>query len=187
MFIAATAATMALATPLDKRTVVETEVVVEYYTVTVTAGEEPATSTTSVSQPTVFVNGGKHKSWSKWSTSTVVQAPTSTTTPEVVYVTSTYVPEVEPVASTTVAEATTEEATTEAAPTSTQAASTYVEVPASTSTSATTASPSDMASTALYAHNLHRANHSASALEWLEEIAGYAETTANSCTFAHDM
>lgn len=186
IFFAASAATVALATPLDKRTIVETEVVVEYYTVTVTAGEEATTSTTtSVSQPTVFVNGGKHRSWTSKSSTTVVAAPTSTT-PDVVYVTSTIVPEVPAASSTVAVEAATTSPVVEEAAT-TQAASSYVAVPASTSTSAAAASPSDMASTALYAHNLHRANHSASAMEWLDEIATYAETTANSCVFAHDM
>ncbi|KAF5006931.1 hypothetical protein FDECE_6720 [Fusarium decemcellulare] len=36
-------------------------------------------------------------------------------------------------------------------------------------------------------HNIHRANHSASALEWDDTLAGYAENTANGCVFEHDM
>lgn len=36
-------------------------------------------------------------------------------------------------------------------------------------------------------HNVHRANHSAPALEWDEELAQYAANTANGCVFAHDM
>jgi uncharacterized protein YkwD len=36
-------------------------------------------------------------------------------------------------------------------------------------------------------HNIHRANHSVSALEWDDELAGYAENTANGCVFEHDM
>jgi uncharacterized protein YkwD len=36
-------------------------------------------------------------------------------------------------------------------------------------------------------HNIHRANHSAPALEWDDELAGYAENTANGCVFEHDM
>lgn len=36
-------------------------------------------------------------------------------------------------------------------------------------------------------HNIHRLNHSASALEWDDELAGYAENTANGCVFEHDM
>lgn len=36
-------------------------------------------------------------------------------------------------------------------------------------------------------HNIHRSNHSAPALEWDDELAGYAENTANGCVFEHDM
>ncbi|KAM0348993.1 hypothetical protein ACHAPU_003927 [Fusarium lateritium] len=36
-------------------------------------------------------------------------------------------------------------------------------------------------------HNIHRANHSAPALEWDDELAGYALNTANGCVFEHDM
>ncbi|KAJ4266515.1 hypothetical protein NW762_004502 [Fusarium torreyae] len=36
-------------------------------------------------------------------------------------------------------------------------------------------------------HNIHRANHSAPDLEWDDELAGYAENTANGCVFEHDM
>lgn len=36
-------------------------------------------------------------------------------------------------------------------------------------------------------HNVHRANHSAPALEWDDTLAGYAQITANKCVFAHDM
>ncbi|KAL8806896.1 MAG: hypothetical protein Q9182_001025 [Xanthomendoza sp. 2 TL-2023] len=35
-------------------------------------------------------------------------------------------------------------------------------------------------------HNIHRANHSADALEWDETLAGYAEQVAKSCVYAHD-
>lgn len=42
-------------------------------------------------------------------------------------------------------------------------------------------------SAALYYHNLHRANHSASAVTWSSELAEYAANTASTCKFAHDM
>jgi uncharacterized protein YkwD len=45
----------------------------------------------------------------------------------------------------------------------------------------------DMPSNALYHHNVHRANHSSPAMSWDDEIAGYAQNTANKCVFAHDM
>ncbi|KAF8862673.1 PR-1-like protein, partial [Acephala macrosclerotiorum] len=48
-------------------------------------------------------------------------------------------------------------------------------------------SPTDYQSTAIYHHAKHRANHSASALEWDDTLATYALATANTCVFAHDM
>lgn len=66
--------------------------------------------------------------------------------------------------------------------------------PASTSSSvkaaassAPAATPSDMASTAVYHHNIHRANNSAPAMTWGDTYAGYAATVAASCKFAHDL
>ncbi|KAL2144757.1 hypothetical protein VTI28DRAFT_8603 [Corynascus sepedonium] len=46
--------------------------------------------------------------------------------------------------------------------------------------------PTDYASTAVYHHNVHRFNHSASALSWSEEHAEYAKTLAERCVFEHD-
>lgn len=174
IFIAATSAVMAMAGPMDKRSV-ETEVVVEYYTVTVT-GDAPATTAPALH---TFFNGGHHHTHPIVST-------TSTTTPTVVAVTeasveTTPVVEVPAVAatSTTVYEVTTPvyEATTP----------TTVATAVATATAVANAPSSDMASTALDAHNTHRANHSAPAMAWLDEIAGYAQNTANTCNFAHDM
>ncbi|KAK2593942.1 hypothetical protein QQS21_008349 [Conoideocrella luteorostrata] len=45
----------------------------------------------------------------------------------------------------------------------------------------------DYESTILEKHNLHRKNHSASALEWDDTLAQYAANTANGCVFEHDM
>lgn len=36
-------------------------------------------------------------------------------------------------------------------------------------------------------HNIHRRNHSASDLTWSDQMAQYAETTANSCKWGHSM
>lgn len=63
---------------------------------------------------------------------------------------------------------------------------------ATTSSSSTTAaaaasSPTDFDSTALYHHNVHRANNSASDLTYDDTYAGYAATLAARCTFAHDV
>ncbi|TLS21950.1 uncharacterized protein PpBr36_09491 [Pyricularia pennisetigena] len=41
--------------------------------------------------------------------------------------------------------------------------------------------------TAVYHHNIHRENNSASALEWDSTYAGYAEKTGKSCKFEHDL
>ncbi|PGG95316.1 hypothetical protein GX51_08253 [Blastomyces parvus] len=44
----------------------------------------------------------------------------------------------------------------------------------------------DYQSKVLYHHNIHRANHSAPALSWSGELAGYANTIASRCVFEHD-
>lgn len=36
-------------------------------------------------------------------------------------------------------------------------------------------------------HNIHRANHSADDLVWDDTLASYAEQSAKTCTFAHDL
>ncbi|KAI0487538.1 CAP domain-containing protein [Xylaria cf. heliscus] len=149
IFLAATGAALALSNPLDKR-VWETDVVVKYYTVTVT-GDAPKPTPTNVKvrpqtspaqeQPTVE----QHK-------------PTTTTQ---AYVVVTVTPEPQTTPSTTVA---------------TQPAQTTYPAEGDTFQSA-----------ALYHHNIHRSNHSAPAVSWNGEIAGYAGNTAATCKFAHDM
>lgn len=61
----------------------------------------------------------------------------------------------------------------------------------STSTTAAAASTAsvgtDFESIALYHHNVHRANQSASDLTYDTTIAGYAATLAERCEFAHDV
>lgn len=44
----------------------------------------------------------------------------------------------------------------------------------------------DYVSSALRAHNVHRANHSAADLVWDNELANSASIWANVCTFAHN-
>ncbi|KAJ8121965.1 hypothetical protein ONZ43_g1718 [Nemania bipapillata] len=148
IFIAATSAALALANPLDKR-VLETEVVVEYYTVTVTGNAPAAETPTSV----------KFRPHTK-PTSIVEQAAPTTTSQPVVVVTVT--PEPQPQSSTTVAD-----------------------TPAQASDAASASD--DFQSTALYHHNIHRANHSSPEMSWNAEIAGYAAITAKTCVFKHDM
>lgn len=49
------------------------------------------------------------------------------------------------------------------------------------------AAPTDYKSAVIYAHNLHRFNHSASALEWDDELESCAETLAKRCVYQHDV
>ncbi|KAL8729243.1 MAG: hypothetical protein Q9166_004864 [cf. Caloplaca sp. 2 TL-2023] len=57
--------------------------------------------------------------------------------------------------------------------------------PQSTSTGGDTGSDS-YKSACLDHHNIHRANHSANALEWDDTLAEYAKQTAQTCVWAHD-
>ncbi|KAK3366368.1 CAP domain-containing protein [Podospora didyma] len=50
-----------------------------------------------------------------------------------------------------------------------------------------TLSGDDYQGTALYHHNVHRANHSAPAVTWGQTYADFAATVAKSCRFAHDL
>jgi uncharacterized protein YkwD len=65
--------------------------------------------------------------------------------------------------------------------------STSSSVKAAAPSAAPAAQPSDLASTAVYHHNIHRANNSAPAMAWGDTYAGYAATVAASCKFAHDL
>ncbi|OWP02676.1 hypothetical protein B2J93_6641 [Marssonina coronariae] len=47
--------------------------------------------------------------------------------------------------------------------------------------------PTDYKSTCLHHHNKHRDNHTAHHLQWDDILAGYAEISAKTCVFAHDM
>ncbi|KAL2062231.1 hypothetical protein VTL71DRAFT_6497 [Oculimacula yallundae] len=47
--------------------------------------------------------------------------------------------------------------------------------------------PTDYASTCVYHHNAHRANHTAPNLSWDAGLAKSAKAVADSCVFAHDM
>ncbi|KAM0264155.1 hypothetical protein ACHAQJ_000901 [Trichoderma viride] len=52
---------------------------------------------------------------------------------------------------------------------------------------AASSSGSNYQSAIVNEHNIHRANHSAPALEWDDTLAGFAQITAAGCVFAHDM
>ncbi|PON26441.1 hypothetical protein TGAM01_v204917 [Trichoderma gamsii] len=58
---------------------------------------------------------------------------------------------------------------------------------ASSSSSSSSSGSNDYQSAMLNEHNIHRANHSAPALEWDDQLAGFAHITASGCVFAHDM
>lgn len=74
------------------------------------------------------------------------------------------------------------------APASTSSStSSKVATPSAPAQDASAAKPSDLASTAVYHHNIHRANNSAPAMTWGSTYAGYAATVAASCKFAHDL
>jgi hypothetical protein len=47
-------------------------------------------------------------------------------------------------------------------------------------------SPTNYQNTALYHHDIHRQNHSASNLAWSATYAGYAQTLAKGCMFRED-
>ncbi|PNP48900.1 hypothetical protein TGAMA5MH_00058 [Trichoderma gamsii] len=57
----------------------------------------------------------------------------------------------------------------------------------SSSSSSSSSGSNDYQSAMLNEHNIHRANHSAPALEWDDQLAGFAHITASGCVFAHDM
>lgn len=69
----------------------------------------------------------------------------------------------------------------------TSSTSVKVATPSVAAQDAPAATPSDLASTAVYHHNIHRANNSAPAMTWGSTYAGYAATVAASCKFAHDL
>lgn len=55
------------------------------------------------------------------------------------------------------------------------------------SSSSSSSGATDYQSAMVNEHNIHRANHSAPALEWDDQLAGFAQITASGCVFAHDM
>ncbi|KAK6425377.1 hypothetical protein LTR95_016272 [Oleoguttula sp. CCFEE 5521] len=198
---AAALAAGVVAVPYNKRDIVtDVEVVYQTQYVTVTAGEEPATSAPASTAAPATTSATTQAHWghrSKWPSSWI--QPTSTSTS--VYVapssepapvsseapSSTYVPPPPP-SSTYVAPA----------PTSTYVApppsSTSVYVAPTTSAysspaaaSAYSATPTDYAGKVVLHHNLHRANHSAPALEWSQSLADTASKIAQSCVYAHNV
>ncbi|KAH8879353.1 PR-1-like protein [Thozetella sp. PMI_491] len=178
--LAVAGAVLATASPLDlfKRKMV-TDIVFEYVTITVTAGEQ-------------HFGPGKHLHHTSTSTST------STTVPPPPPPTTTPTPEPEPVPATTEAPVVVEsvapspspvaEVTVEAQPSvQVVAASPDPSPVAATTQEAAQAAPTDYASTVVYHHNVHRFNHSAPAVTFSDTHASWAQATAQKCVFEHDL
>ncbi|GJN69344.1 SCP-like extracellular protein [Purpureocillium lilacinum] len=164
LFLAAASAMLATASPLGKRAM-HTDWVYEVVTVTVTAGAQAAAVPTGV-----FVEH-KHTPKPKPTPTYVPPPPPPVSKPQ----TTTQAPPPPPPQTTTSVApkqpAPEPKPTTSAAP-----------APAP-------APPSDGSyeSTMLYRHNIHRSNHSAGDLTWDSTLAQYAENTAKTCVFEHDM
>ncbi|KAK4161262.1 CAP domain-containing protein [Cladorrhinum sp. PSN259] len=195
--LATCGALLAAASPiLDKRRlIVDTKVVVQWVTVTVTEGDQVTAAFIRPAQQT-------RASTRRVVTTTSVAPPppppppvaSTSTTPEVV-VQPTPAPAPQPV--TTVAPAPKPVTTVAPAPRPVTTVAPVVEVPAPVAEVKTPAAapapakveaaqPSDYASTAIFHHNKHRFNHSAGALDWDQDLAGSASVLAARCKFAHD-
>ncbi|KAK4228883.1 CAP domain-containing protein [Podospora fimiseda] len=197
--LAACGALLATASPiLDKRRlIVDTKVVVEWVTVTVTQSDSDVATAAFIRPATRRVV----------TTSSVAPppppVPSTSTTPEVV-IEPTPAPAPQPV--TTVAPAP-KPVTPSPPPPPPKPITTVVEAPkppvveevvkietpspapapAPVATKIEAAQPSDYASTAVFHHNKHRFNHSAGALDWDQNLASAAGTLAARCKFAHDV
>lgn len=159
VFLAASGALLALASPVDLKKKRDLEVVYDTVYTTVYVTDPPPTAT--------MFAAGAHSIPTISSSSPPPPPPPSTTSTT---------PSPTPVADTP-APAAPEPSTPAAA-----------QVQAETSTpAAQAATPTDYASTGVYHHNLHRSNHSAPALAWDDTYAGYAQTVAESCVFAHNL
>lgn len=199
LFLAASGAVLAMATPFNReKRKMETEIVIEWKTVTVTEGDLPS----------VFAAGPHHHApfpttvattvatTPEPETVTVAPQPTAeastaeASTPEVSTAeaspTEASSPTDSPIVVTTVAPDSTTEAPTTPVVDTTDVDSTPVAPPAS-STQQDQANPTDYISSAVYHHNIHRLNHSAPAVEWSDTYASYAAQTAATCVFAHDL
>jgi hypothetical protein len=72
------------------------------------------------------------------------------------------------------------------APTSTAPAANWSSAPAASSAASSSASASSYAQAILDQHNNHRANHSAPALVWDNNMASIAQQIGQSCVYAHN-
>lgn len=168
LFVAGLCATLAAATPLDKRALVT-----EYEIVTVTAtvtGYPPAQSSVAPAD----TGSGGWSNWGGWRGGNGGWGGDAAAT--------TYA---QPAPSTE-------------APASSRPAPSFNQSPGGSSSGGPGSSPpsapaprptgvsSDYQQGILDAHNIHRANHSASDLAWDDKLAGIAAQIAASCVYAHD-
>jgi uncharacterized protein YkwD len=190
IFLATCGAILAVASPIlqGRKVYVKTDVVTEWVTVTVTDGDTSttfrrpnprpkATTTTTPAEPSSTALPPPPPPPPASTPEPVVEAaskPTSTPEPKPTPKPS---PKIAPVV----------ESPKPAEPSPDPAPKPDPEPkPAPSPTKDETAQPSDYSSTAVYHHNVHRFNHSASAVEWDDEIAGHAKTLAERCVFEHD-
>lgn len=186
-FIAACGAMLCAASPIlqGRKLYVETDTVIEWVTVTVTEGAIPTTFRRPVPPPeptTTSQTPPPPPPPPPPSTEVVVEQapeptpePTFTPPPPVVKAPEPK-PDPEPKSDPAPAPAPTPDPKPAPAPKPEPTPSKPADV----------AQPSDYISAALYHHNVHRFNHSADALEWSAEHAGYAKQLAETCKFAHD-
>ena len=207
----AAGAVAVLANPMLHKRDIITDVVVVTVTDWVTDGvtDTDVAPTSTLSSVYSHHNHEKSYTWEATSSSSTLSTATTPTTTAASTQTSVFSSYVGPSSSTsTSVTADAETATSSIVPTLTTAASVSVSsssaTASSTSTSSEAASGSysdlpttvvpnlDPASTiysglVLLHHNKHRANHSASDLTWNQTLAGYAQTVAESCVYAHSM
>lgn len=176
-------ATLAVASPVHRALHQKKDLVsvydiitdIVYVTVTEDPNAPPESTTLVINYNTVFVQPVAAATTSSTPPPPPPPPTTSSTPPPAA--TTTVPPPPPPPAPTT---------STEAAPVVVPSPAPVVEAPTTTAAAAV-ASPTDYISTALYHHNVHRANHSAPDVTWSDTLAGYAAITAQKCVFAHDM
>lgn len=167
---AAALAAGALAVPMEKREVV-TEIdrnvvyVTQYTTVTGGSQQTAAAAPVADAKSTTKKHYGHHVQWGNrpnwWGGSPNKGEKTTTTK-------------------------TTPAATWEPAPTKTKTVPAYTPPAETTQPASGGSSPSGYAGVALDSHNVHRSNHSVSALQWDEGLANIAAQIARTCVYEHN-
>lgn len=177
VLLASCGAILAAAGPIlqGRRLYTTTDVVVEWVTVTVTEGDAS----------TVFNRPVPHTTPTTTSTSTEPSSTSVAPPPPPPPPTTPAAPPPPPPAPTPDPSPAPAPAADSSQP-QVQAAQPSSDTPPPAATQPAAAQPSDYTSTALYHHNIHRFNHSASALDWSDEHAQYAQTLAERCVFEHD-